>query len=357
MIGRVCAAAMLIVTACRNDVVGTGEPSRLVNSAVTLPAWSADGRSIYYTNRFGVQVTSFSINSVDLLSGNTRELGRTTGWNTGGEKVRGTSNPESVFFSIASPSGSATYRILRVSKSGGNPEILASDATWPWFEVAANGSIVAYAAGGFNSDTLRILQLNATGVTAKSFRTGASGPVPLGVSPSGDHVVYKSNGVIQDLDLSTFAQRELWRPPAAGGDSSAAISGQIAWVGSVPHLLLATTRAKLSSPATIFLYDVDPIANTRIRIGSIPGALGLPFQHTWTGDRESAAAWVPVEVVSSNVERTTFRTRVFLSRSGEFQAMAGSEKVADESPYWMELDPTGNSLGFVLYGRLYASRL
>ena len=318
--------------------------ARLLQRSVLRPAWSADNATIYYTTRSGTLNTTFTLAAVDIDDMDTRQLTSVSGFNTGGEQVRTISDPSVVFFAIAK---NGHYTIYRASAAGGAAEILASDASWPWFLVSANGARIAYRGRDFSSDSVMVRDV-ATPATTAGFATPGN-PVLLDMSAAGDRVVYGAGGHEYEINTTTGEQRRVLR--SIDPTFASTVAPQVLWQSGAPYLLVASLPTG-EGARSLDISTVNGYTGERSVLGAIPNAINLPFAMAWSKDGQSFAAWVPVEIVGNNMERTIYKFRLYAGTANN-SLKPLLEWEADESLYWLEFSPNGRRLGLVLYGELY----
>src|SRR5262245_31522200 len=66
----------------------------------SFPAWSADSKTVFFSDRAGSGVTRITLNAVAVSNGRTRRLATVTGLNHG-EQLRTAPDPSIVYASIA----------------------------------------------------------------------------------------------------------------------------------------------------------------------------------------------------------------------------------------------------------------
>lgn len=319
---------------------------------VAHPAWSSDGREIFYTDRAGSRVTDFTIEAVDVASGRARRLGSVIGWNTGGEEVRTTADPSVVFFAITNPDASRQYTIYRVPAAGGDVEPLARNAGSPWFAVSREGSRIAYQGPRDSSDAIQVVTLSASGASPPvAIPTPVSRPSVMGISPDGATVVYGGSGEVQAVDAGGGAHRLLWSVTDLAG-TPGPVASPVVWDGATPRLLVASSDTSAGTH-TVSLHVVDGATGAHTLVGTIPNVLDNPWTLAQSRDGSAFAAWVPVAVVSENIERTVYRFRLYVQTGRTLGAEPVLDWTADEPLRWLALSPDGRRLGLVLSGDLY----
>lgn len=349
-----CTVLLITISACDAifDLDNARPGAESLARSVGRPAWSADSRHIYFTDRRGSQVTTFTLKAVDVTNGRVHGLTTVTGWNTGGEQARTSSDPAVVYFAISS-STLAGYTIYRAPSAGGTAEIVAINAGWPWFVISSSGNRLAFTSQNFLSDSIHIVTLSVTTPPQKrTLRAAAPNPNVIALSPDGGAVVYSASGGFYSTDVSMATHRALFRPPR---DSLFAIAPQVMWNGTTPHLLVAGTDTSRTRRA-IRVEDVDGSDGARTVAGTIPEALMVPWSLARSVDGRSFAAWVPVELVRESVERSTYRFRLYV-HTPALGTRIELEWTADEGLPWLEFSPDGRRIGLVLYGELFVVQL
>jgi hypothetical protein len=327
--------------------------ARFLRRASSFPAWSADGRNIYFTDRKGSGITEITIHAVDVASGRTRELAKVTGLNHG-EQLRTATDPSVVYASIAHPDWSLQLKIYRVPAAGGPVETVANNVGIPWFVISSSGNHVAYPGSRYDSDTVYVVATTGPG-SATAMPTTGSRPRAMGLSPAGTLLLYSSSTGIYMAPVSGGAHQLVWQSVDGQDD---AVAPQVLWRGESPHLLVATDSAP-HDVGGIALHEVDATSGERTLLGTMPRHLpeAAGWQLARSGDGRSFAVWVPVAVTHKSVERTTFRFRLYVQTPRDVEPRSVLEWEADEPLRWFEFSPDGRQIGLLLSGSLHVVEL
>jgi Tol biopolymer transport system component len=328
-----------------------------LNSAAINPAWSADGREIFYTDRNAPGTGFvFTLRAVNVLTRADRTLAATTGTNSGGELVAAPASGGFVFFTIAAAIG-PHYVIYRVPVAGGQLDTIAKDARWPWFQVSNDGKRMAYH-GGYDvigpggADTLKVV--DATRPFGPVIRATPMNSTQMAVwsfAPDGASFVY-SDGRAKLFDIATGATRVLYTPPPSSGTGAhESTSSSILWDGATPHLLVATWSDNQSATS---IYDLDGSSGDRRLIGTVPVSVRAPWNLRWSPDASRVAVWVSSKSFNCSVEGCSYDGLLYLlSRSGGTAKVIFDSNGASASPTWTEFSPDGKSIAAVNFGGLY----
>ena len=356
-VARLAFLATLVLsgTSCDllTDPADSRSGARLLERSVGRPAWAADGGVIYYVSRAGPRVTTFTINAMDVASGRSSTLGSVVGWNTGGEQVRTTQDPSTVFFSIVNPVGSLQYSVYAVSSEGGPVETVVTKAGWPWFSISSSGNRLAYPGPHHGSDTLHVVTLaDAEPIASLAMPTAGIRPNVLDISPDGATIVYGGPAAVYAVAATGGTPRVLFPASTASVDSAKIIAPQIVWNGADAHLLVGSSETT-GDGHRVAVHDVSGRTGASTLLATIPDAIGAPRNLARSEDGGAWAAWVPVQVVDQNVERTTYRFRLYVQTAPDRPVEPVLEWTAAEPLYWLEFSPDRGRLGFVLGGALY----
>lgn len=329
---------------------------RLVRGGVPRPAWASEGQAIYYTDRAGSQVTTFTLNVVEAGSGSSRRITSVSGWNTGGEQVRTVADPATVFFSISDTSRSG-YAIYEAPSSGGQADLLATNSGTPWFFAARNGNRLAYPGPGTSSDTIFVLSRTGAGEFAQTaIHVPVDDPIILGVSPDGESIVFSAPGVVYMVPADGGESQLLWTgPESRAPDSTKTFAAQVRWNGASPTLLMSAWDVS-GSTRELHIRELDLISGHSILRASLPDAIHGPIKLAWSEDGRYMAAWVPVSIHRQNVERTTYRQRMYVDTPRTDGMTRLFEWTADQPLSWLEFSADSSWLGFVFRGDLYVAR-
>jgi hypothetical protein len=314
-------------------------------------AWSADGSSIYFTNVMGSQVTTFTVNAVDVTRRRTREVTRLTGWNTGGSQVRTTIDPAVIYVALAAPPHGISYSVNRVSSSGGAAETVATNGERPWFEVSRNGNRLAFQHP--LSDTIKVVTLSGGYPrTEISIPPLVANPTVIGLSPDGATLLYDGSGRTYAVPIEGGPHRLLHTLVPGPTER---LAPQIAWEGSSLRFLLAHHAEESgASSGTVSFHIVDRFTGVSTLAGSVTGALAVPTNVALSSDGIAYAAWIPMEKTGNNQERIVYRYRLYVKDADDITPRVLWEKEADSPLSWLEFSPDQRRIGFTLEGRLYA---
>ena len=335
-----------LVDFLRNDHPGA---KRLARESVGGPAWSPDGKEIFYTIRAGSQVTDFTLKAVKISNSSRRSLVSVQGWNTGGEAVRTTADPSKVFFAIAGVSGNR-YSIYRTTSAGGQATTVTTQAAWPWFEVSRNASRLAFQSPTMESDTIQVMDLEGIPHNKTPLITDGR-PNVLGISPTGNTLAYRSESGIYVASTAGGAPRLLYQTTAhPAEDQTRFVSNDIGWHGESPQVFIASFSENIANQVQFHRLDGD--TGTLFPIGVYDGAVALPQNLTPSSDGSSIAAWVPVKIVGHNQERTVHRFHL-IRLSADTSPTILLDWTSDESLRWLEFSPDNRRVALVSEGFLY----
>lgn len=337
------------VGACSFLTDPDGSDSGVLARVWSFPAWSADGTTIYFSDRKGPGVTEIAVNAVDVRSGRVRALGSRRGLNHA-EQLRSAKGQGAVYASIAHADWSLQLSIYRVSTTGGALEPVATNVGLPWFVVSETGNRIAYSGSRYDSDTLFIMDPVLPGSGAVALPAIGTRPIAMGLSPEGGTMVYTSSAGVYHVPAAGGTHRLLWR---SAPDQVATLAPQVSWHGDTPHLLIALDTTSNGSPA-IQLYDLDGESGQRIALGTLPRPLpaARSTQLAWSPEGRVFAAWIPVEIVRHNIERTTYRFRLYLQEAGAATARPVLDLTSDQPLSWFEFSPDGTQIALLLSGAL-----
>jgi hypothetical protein len=131
------------------------------------------------------------------------------------------------------------------------------------------------------------------------------------------------------------------------------------WAGGAPRLLVVERDA--AAPG-LTLVELDPAAGTRMRLGAVPEADGLPWTAAWAADGRRAALWVPVATASEAQScppgsictgRRLVHWRLYLWDASSAAAAVLAEMVSSEGAAWLAFSPDAARVAYVLGGSLY----
>jgi hypothetical protein len=74
-------------------------------------------------------------------------------------------------------------------------------------------------------------------------------------------------------------------------------------------------------------------------------------------DGRSWAAWVPVGIVSRNVESTVYKYRLYVQTPGDTEPKSMLEWNSSEGLRWFEFSPDGSRLALLLFQSLHVVEL
>jgi hypothetical protein len=349
LLAPVLVAGTAFASGCSSLTSPDDLETRVVARFQSRPAWSADGRTIYYTDRLNGGITEVSLHALDVVSGRSRRLAAVDGLN-GGEQVRTTDDPSVVFASIAHPDWSSQLNLYRVPAAGGTPERLRSNLGSLWFVLSGDGERVAYqgSSASVDADTIYV---SSTSQPAPQVTLPSVGGLPrvMSLSPTGDFLVYASGPGVLLAPTSGSGTHRLILAPSAG---PRAIAPDIMWVGDAPHLLVSEAPATLED--SIVVEDLDAVSGERTVLGAVPRGLATEagWQLARSADGSAFAAWIPVELAEETFEGRIYRYRLYLKRQSDPRALRGLELVAGE-PLWFEFSPDGSRIALLLGGKLY----
>jgi hypothetical protein len=332
---------------------------------VTRPAWSADGKQILFLSAEGMQNTHFTLHAVDVASAEVRSLARVPGTNTGRMDVQVARGTGTVFLSLSGSTDRLRDVLYRVPASGGAPERVAEDLSWPWFAVSGDARRVAYASAppraSPGADTLVVRDLSDGSRRAIGRLVGPA-RVPFSLSPDGTGLVYTVD------PLGDAGQGGTWWVRLPGGEPQRILAqsgpslrrsavGAVRWEGREPRLLLVEHD---SAAARIRFSEVDP-TGTRRALGEVPGPVGLPSATAWSADGRRVALWVPIEIgpwaCSGGVciSRRVVHYGLYVWDAGSARTAVVADVAASEGAGWLAFSPGAAQVGYTLTGRLYVS--
>jgi Tol biopolymer transport system component len=326
-----------------------GSDSGVTARVSSFPAWSTDGTTVYFSDRKGGGITEIAVKAVDVQSGRVRTLGMIQGLNHA-EQLRTTADPASVYATVAHADWSLQLSIHRVPTTGGSLEPVATNVGLPWFVVSNTGNRIAYTGPRYDSDTLFVVDPGRTEGGGVALPAIGTRPVSMGLSPDGTMLVYTSSAGIHVVPTAGGIHRPVWR--SAPGEV-ATLAPQVSWRGTTPRLLIAVDTVLDGTPI-LELYDLDGETAERVALGTVPRPLvgAHRTQLAWSADGRAYAIWVPVEVVRQNVERTTYRFRLYIREAGTSTARAALELTSDQPLTWFEFSPDGRQVALLLNGSL-----
>ena len=327
--------------------------AKLLKRSVGRPAWATDGGAIYYVSRAGSRVTTFTINALDVASGRFSTLASLTGWNTGGEQVRTTDDPNTVLFAIANEDGSLQYSVYGVSTQGSPIDTVVTNAGWPWFSISSSGNRLVYRGPRHSSDTLQVVTLVDNEPTATvAIPTPGVRPNVLDVSPDGMTIVYGGPEAVYSVALPGGSHHLLLAANAGSVDSVKVVAPQVVWHGADSHLLVGSSTFA-GGNRHVSVHNVSSVDGISTLLATLPDAIGAPMNLARSDDGRAWAAWVPVGIVDQNVERTTYRFRLYVQIDVGEPVQSMLEWTASEALYWLEFSPDHRQLALVLRGALY----
>jgi len=347
LLAPVLAAGTVLGAGCSSLTSPDGLKTRAVARIQSRPAWSADGLTIYYTDRVNGGITVVSLHALDVVSEDARQLAAVNALNHG-EQVRTTSDPSVVFVSVAHPDWSLQLDLYGVPEAGGTPERLLSNLGTPWFVLSGDGERVAYQGSSFDSDSIYVASTSQPAQQVK-FPSVGRFPRVMSLSPSGDFLVYGSWSGVYLAPTSGSGTHRLIVSPSEGAP---VIAPDVRWVGEAPHLLVS--EAPTASEDSIVVEDLDAVSGERTVLGAVPR--GRAPEAGWelarSRDGSAFAVWVPIELVEETFEGRIYRYRLYLKRQTDPRPLQGLELVTG-TPLWFEFSPDGSRIALLLSGRLY----
>lgn len=324
---------------------------RRLGPVASRPAWSLDGRTIYYTSRPGSGITEVTLNALDVSSGRTRTLTAVSALNHA-EQVRTTSDPTVVHVSMAQPNWSLQLNLYRVSTVGGVIDTIATDVGTPWFVTSRDGSRVAYQGSRYDADTIHVVTTSAQSTTeAIRFPSIGIRPRVISLSPSGEFLIYNSTAgtYLTRTDGSDSRQVTVDVTPILPD----VMTAQVRWSADEPVLLIADTLS--ATPNTVSLQELNATSGQKAIRATLPRFVGQVawWQLAQTEDGRAFAAWVPVAVLGRNMERTIYRFRLYVKRPANPAPTASLELTGDEPLTWFAFSPNGQLLALLLGSSLY----
>jgi hypothetical protein len=340
------AAVLLAVGGCGlifdPSDVGRGA-QQLSGDYAGLPAWSADSRSVYYTQAGTLlpEPTTFSVIAADAATGRRRTLVSIPGVGMGGEQIRASADPAALFISLFS--GGLRSTIHRLHLATGAVDIVAADATRE-FVLSGSGNRIAYWAWTAGIDSIYVRNVSGSNVAhVASLRPEGASVTPLALSPDGATLVYSQAW-------------QLFATPVHGGaptnidPAGVATSREVRWDGSTPHLLSAGWTG-----TALTLYHTDGGTGARRQVGVIPEAIAAvgPYDIAASPDGSTWAAWVPVRQVGQFMEVPVYRRALFVQGPGDSAPRRLLEWEADGAT-WLAFSPDGRRVGMRVHTRVYS---
>ncbi|HEV2735745.1 MAG TPA: hypothetical protein VGV85_12945, partial [Longimicrobiaceae bacterium] len=267
---------------------------------VPRPAWSADGREIFFVTPRGMGDTENGVRAVDVRSGRLRELGSARGTNSGRHHLQPSADGRTLYFAVSGASRSRE-EVFRIPTAGGSAERVARDLAWPLFAVSPDGrrAALVHAPGAAPSHGGRLAVVELPGGAPRHVAGPADGfGEPLEFSPDGRTLLYTldpggdpARAGVWTVALPGGTPRRVWALPPVQ-HRTAALAG-VRWANGSARLLLV----ERGGAGRLDLTVLDAGRGTRTRFGRVAaGGDRLPSAAAWSGDGERAALWVPVAV-------------------------------------------------------------
>ncbi len=334
---------------------------------VPRPAWSADGREIFFVAPGGMGDTEIGVRAVDVRSGRLRELGSVRGTNSGRHHLQPSADGRTLYFAATGASGSRD-EVYRIPTAGGPAKRVAGGLAWPLFAVSPDGrrAALVHAPGAAPPHGGRLAVAELPGGAPRHVAGPADGfGEPLEFSPDGRTLLYTldpgghpARAGVWTVALPGGTPRRAWALPPVQ-DRMAALGG-VRWANGSARLLIVERGG---GAGRLDLTVLDAARGTRTRFGRV-AAGRLPTAAAWSGDGQRAALWVPVAVGPQScspagvcISRDVVHWKLFVVETGGGEPRVAAEVAADEGATWLAFSPDGRQLGYSLQGRLHVQPL